>query len=68
MTEHNNEPLWVGMDVDAELSRYAAEEEPRAETLAPAASGPNRPALRRSLRAALPALGKGGAAGQPLAV
>jgi hypothetical protein len=65
MTEHHNEPLWVGMDVDAELARYEAEDRRRAE--AEAAPSPKRPLRRRSLRAALPTLGKGGTPRFPLA-
>ena len=67
MTEFNsNEPLWVGMDIDAELARYAEEDRRRAaETVTP--SSPKRPSRRRSLRAAIPALGKGGAPRFPLA-
>lgn len=65
MTEHHIEPLWVGMDVDAELARYEAEDRRRAE--AEAAPSPKRSPRRRSLRAALPTLGKGAAPQVPLA-
>lgn len=59
MTESNStEPLWVGMDVDAELVRYAEEDRTRVADLVPAPS-PKRLSLRPSLRAALPTLGKG---------
>jgi hypothetical protein len=65
MTEHHIEPLWVGMDVDAELARYEAEDRRRAE--ADAAPSPKRSPRRRSLRAALPTPGKGGTPRVPLA-
>lgn len=65
MTEHHNEPLWVGMDVDAELARYATEDRRRAE--AAAAPAPRPQPRRRSLRAALPTLAKGIAPQSPLA-
>ncbi len=68
MTEFNsNEPLWVGMDVDAELARYAEEDRRRAGTEAAASSSPKRSSRRRSLRAAIPTLGKGGVPRFPLA-
>ena len=65
MIEHHNEPLWVGMDVDAELARYAVEDRRPAED--DAAPTPKRPSRRLSLRAALPTLGKGGTPRVPLA-
>jgi hypothetical protein len=65
MTEHHIEPLWVGMDVDAELARYEAEDRRRAE--AEAAPSAKRSPRRRGLRAALPTLGKGAARRVPLA-
>jgi hypothetical protein len=61
MTEFNsNEPLWVGMDVDAELARYAEEDLCHGEAEAVGAPRPSRPSRRSGLRAALPMLGKGG--------
>jgi hypothetical protein len=68
MTEINStEPLWVGMDVDAELARYAEEDRLRAEsgTVAPS---PKRAPRRGGLRTAIPTLGKGAAPQFPLAV
>ncbi len=65
MTEHHIEPLWVGMDVDAELARYEAEDRGRAEDFV--APSPRRSPRRRTLRAALPSLGKGAAPRAPLA-
>ena len=67
MTEHHNEPLWVGMDVDAELARYEAEDQRRAEPEAAAVPSQKRRPRRPSLRAALPTLGKGVAPQLPLA-
>lgn len=64
MTENHTEPLWVGMDVDTELARYEAEDLRRAEDVVP--STPKRPSRRRSLRAALPSLGKGASPRVPL--
>lgn len=59
MTKHTNpEPAWVGMDVDAQLARYA-EEDGRGKALAPGASDPSGPPRRRGLRSALPNLGRG---------
>lgn len=59
-----NEPLWVGMDVDAELARLEEEDRvARAEQEKPAPSRRRRP---RGLRAALPAMGRGGVTGSPL--
>lgn len=66
MSEHNIKPLWVGMDVDAELARYEAQDRRRAEVAAPASPGPQRPSRRRGLRAAIPTLGKGGLPRVPL--
>jgi hypothetical protein len=61
MTKFNsNEPLWVGMDVDAELARYAEEDLRHGEDGAVGAPRPSRPSRRSGLRAALPSLGKGG--------
>ncbi len=65
MIEHHIEPLWVGMDVDTELARYEMEDRRRAEDLV--APTPKRPPRRRSLRAALPSLGKGAPPRVPLA-
>ena len=65
MTEHHIEPLWVGMDVDTEIARYEAEDRRRAEDVV--APAPRRSPRRRSLRAALPSLGKGAAPRVPLA-
>jgi len=65
MTKHNIEPLWVGMDVDAELARCKAEDRHRAE--AESAPSPKRSPRRRNLRAALPSLGKGATPRVPLA-
>jgi hypothetical protein len=66
MTE-SNEPLWVGIDVDAELARYAEEDRRRALS-AEAIPPPNRRYRRRGLSAALPRLAKGGSLPQsPLA-
>jgi hypothetical protein len=68
MNEHTNlEPLWVGMDVDAELARYAEEDRRREEAEALTATSPERSPHRRSLRTALPSLGRGGAPRSPLA-
>jgi len=67
MTEYHNEPLWVGMDVDAELARYTAEEERSEGAIASPSATPKRPPRRRSLRVALPALAKGGSPRRPLA-
>ncbi|HEX7244085.1 MAG TPA: hypothetical protein VF245_00795 [Solirubrobacterales bacterium] len=67
MTEFNNEPLWVGMDVDAVLARYAEEDRRRAEDEAVAASPRRRPSRRRDLGIALPTLGRGGVPRIPLA-
>jgi len=65
MTEHHIEPLWVGMDVDAELARYEAEDRRRAEDARESIS--RRSPRRRTLRATLPSLGKGAAPRVPLA-
>jgi hypothetical protein len=68
MTEHTNlEPLWVGMDVDAELARYAEEDRRREQAEALAAPGSKRSPRRRSLRATLPSLERGGLPRTPLA-
>lgn len=68
MNEHTNrEPLWVGMDVDAALARYAEEDRRRIEAGALAASGPKRSPRRSGLRVALPSLGRGGMPPAPLA-
>jgi hypothetical protein len=66
MTEFNSEPLWVGMDVDAELARYAAQDRShgRTEATPPA---PKRSRLRRALRAAVPSSARGGSPRYPLA-
>ncbi|MBS1895498.1 MAG: hypothetical protein JST59_29715 [Actinobacteria bacterium] len=59
MTENTNpEPLWFGMDVDAELARYAEEDRHREEPDASDAD-PRRFPRRRGLRAALSSLGRG---------
>lgn len=59
MTEHTNpEPLWFGMDVDAELARDAQEDRHREEAHA-ADPDPRRGPRRRGLRAALSSLGRG---------
>ena len=68
MTEFHNEPLWVGMDVDAELARYAEEDRRRSEAKAVTPPSSRRPLQRRGLRAAIPVLGtKGSASGSLLA-
>lgn len=66
MTEHNNEPLWVGMDVDAELARYAEEDRRRAEAEALAPPPPRRSLLGRALHTDFPAMGRGGVPRFPL--
>ncbi|MBS1860432.1 MAG: hypothetical protein JSS68_01850 [Actinobacteria bacterium] len=59
MTEHTNpEPLWFGMDVDAELARYAEEDRAREVTDTPQ-TDPRRLPRRRGLRAPLFSLGRG---------
>lgn len=63
----NTEPVWVGMDVDAELARYAEENRLRAEAEATTTPAPRRSSPRRSLRAAIPTLGKRRAPRFPLA-
>ena len=69
MTEYNNEPLWVGMDVDAELARYAEGDRQRALAEEATPPKPKRSPRRRGLRASLSQLGKGGSLPQsPLAV
>jgi hypothetical protein len=67
MTEFNDEPLWVGMDVEAELARCAEEDRRReeAETVTPPPS--KRSQLRQGMRAAIPSLGRGGVPRFPLA-
>jgi len=68
MTDLNsNEPLWVGMDVDRELARYAAEDRRLAEAEPPSPPKPRRSPRRGGLRAAIPALVTGGAPQSPLA-
>jgi len=67
MTEHPYEPLWVGMDVDAELARYAEEDRRRAEAEALADPNPKRSPRRRGLRPALPSLSQGAVPQSPLA-
>jgi hypothetical protein len=58
MNEHTNpEPLWVGMDVDAELARYRDED--RALKAPPAVSRPAHRHGRGRLRSALGSLGRG---------
>jgi len=67
MTKFNsNEPLWVGMDVDAELARYVEEDRRRSEseTVAP---GSRRSLRQRGLRVAIPTLGKSAAPRFPIA-
>lgn len=67
MTEHTNrEPLWFGMDVDAELARYREEDRRRAEAEAVRATGPERSSRRLGLRAAFPLSGRGGVPQVPL--
>lgn len=67
MTEHTNpEPLWFGMDVDAELARYRKEDHRRANAQALAAPSSKRSPRRRGLRAALPALGRSAVPRPPL--
>ena len=69
MTEFN-EPLWVGMDIDAEHARYMEEDRLRDEALAVAAGAPSQAPkgspLGRALRAAVPAMGRGGVPRLPL--
>jgi hypothetical protein len=68
MTEHTNlEPLWVGMDVDAELARYAEEDRRSEQAESLAAPSPQRSPRRRGLRAALPSLRSGAVPQSPLA-
>jgi len=55
------EPLWFGMDVDAELARLN-EEDRRCADVETTAAEPRRTTRRRGLRVALPAMGKGVAA------
>ena len=68
MTEHTNQEVpWVGMDVDAELARYAEEDRPREQAETLAASTPKRSPRRRGLRVSLPTLHWEGMPGSPLA-
>jgi hypothetical protein len=62
MTEFNiNEPLWVGMDVDAELAHYRQEDRRRMRAERALAL---RASLGRALRALLSLIGKEGSAPQ----
>jgi hypothetical protein len=68
MTEHtNHEVPWVGMDVDAELARYAEEDRRREQPEPPAAPTPKRSSQRRGLRVSLPTLHWEGTPASPLA-
>ncbi len=67
MTEQTNlEPLWVGMDIDAELARYAEEDRCREEAEMLTAPSPKPSLRRRGLRAALPSLRSGALPQAPL--
>ena len=59
------EPLWFGMDVDAELARLN-EEDRRSGQVETTAREPSRTTRRRALRVALPTMGKGVATRLPL--
>lgn len=67
MTDHSHEPVWVGMDVDAELARYAAQDRRPEEVRTSMSSRSKRSPLGRTLRAAVPSLEGGGASRSPLA-
>lgn len=67
MTEFIDEPLYVGMDVDAALARYEEEDRRRADAAAAKPPTPKRTPTRRGLRAAIPGLGKGAVPPSPLA-
>lgn len=66
MTEHQDEPVWVGMDVDAELARHAEEDRRRAAGEPPATPAARRSRPARGLRAAFSALGRGAVPRPPL--
>ncbi|HVX34024.1 MAG TPA: hypothetical protein VHA80_12870 [Solirubrobacterales bacterium] len=59
MIDHHDEPLWVGMDVDAELARLAEEDRRRDGAGPSAPRGARRSRAARVLRAASSAIGRG---------
>lgn len=68
MVKHTNPEIpWVGMDVDAELARYAAQDTRCEQNEPHVAQTPKRSPRRRGLRVALPTLHWEGMPGSPVA-
>jgi hypothetical protein len=66
MIDHHDEPLWVGMDVDAELARLAQEDRPCDGTGPSAPREVRRSRAGKALRAASSAIGRGAVPRFPL--